>query len=77
MIVYIARRQNTVAHYIATWPIMELCLDTAAWPGARVSNQWLEHDDMSLAEAWTAAEEGRMGGVDDRTKEGTEQMQRG
>ena len=23
---YVSRRQNTVAQYIATWPMMELCL---------------------------------------------------
>ena len=34
---YALRRQNTVAQYIATRPILELCLATEQWPGAQVS----------------------------------------
>ena len=37
---YILRRQNTVAQYIATCTIMELCLAGKRWPGAQVSQPW-------------------------------------
>ena len=34
---YISRRQNTVAQYIATRPIMDLCLVAKRRPGPRVA----------------------------------------
>ena len=37
--VYIARRQNTVTHYIATRPIMDLCLVEERNPGLQLSMQ--------------------------------------
>ena len=38
--VYIACCQNTIAQYIATRPIVDLCL-TARWkPGMRLSRRW-------------------------------------
>ena len=45
---YIMRRQNTVAHYIATRPIMELCERSARRPGERVSRLWWEQAGLSL-----------------------------
>ena len=38
--VYIACRENMVAQYIATLPIMELCLAAERNPGMRLSRQW-------------------------------------
>ena len=40
--VYIARRQNTVTKYIATRPIMDLCLVVERKPGMCLSRQWWE-----------------------------------
>ena len=37
---YIACRQNTVAQYIATRPIMDLCLVVERRPGVQVLRQW-------------------------------------
>ena len=37
---YITRRQNTVAQYIATQPIMDLYEQSARRPGERVSRRW-------------------------------------
>ena len=37
---YILRRQNTVAQYIATRPILELCLAVEQQTGARVLMRW-------------------------------------
>ena len=34
------RRQNTVAHYIATRPILDLCERTTKRAGVRVSRRW-------------------------------------
>ena len=45
---YVARRQNTVAPYIATQPILELCERSARRPGARVSQRWWEQDGLDL-----------------------------
>ena len=55
---YITRRQNTVAQYIATQPILELCEEAERRPGARVSKRWWEQEGINLAGARvvTAAE---------------------
>ena len=37
---YISRRQNTVTQFIATRPIMGLCLAAYWIPGPRVSKRW-------------------------------------
>ena len=37
---YITRRQNTVAQYIVTQPIMDLCERSARRMGERVSRWW-------------------------------------
>ena len=55
---YVTRRHNTVAQYIATRPIMDLCERSTWSPGARVSWWWwweqeglyLEGADMRAAE---------------------------
>ena len=40
---YVSRQQNTVAQYIATRPIMDLCLAAKRRPGPRVEMRWREH----------------------------------
>ena len=40
--VYIVRRQNMVAQYIATPPIMDLCLTAEQNPGLRPLRRWWE-----------------------------------
>ena len=42
----ILRRQNTVAQFIATRPIMYLCEGAVRRPGARVTRRWWEQTDI-------------------------------
>ena len=42
------RRQNTVAQYIATRPILDLCERSVLRPGVRVSWRWWEQDGLDL-----------------------------
>ena len=55
---YVYRRQNTVAQFIATRPIMDLCLAVEHRTGSRVAKQWWEQDSLDLegmrTEAWGA-----------------------
>ena len=44
----ILRRQNTVAQYIATQPIMDLCEQATLWTGAQVSRWWWEQTGIDL-----------------------------
>ena len=44
----VTRRRNTVAQYIATRPIMDLCKRSTRWPGARVSRRWWEQAGIDL-----------------------------
>ena len=39
---YVSHLQNTVAHFIATRPIMDLCLATKRRLGSRVAKRWWE-----------------------------------
>ena len=70
MTVCIAMRQNLVARYIATQPILELFLETTAWLGGRVAKWWWEQEGVGLAESWAAEEEGRRVGADDGVVDG-------
>ena len=45
---YITRSQNTVAQYIASQSILDLCERSAGRPGARVSWWWWEQDFLYL-----------------------------
>ena len=45
---YISRRQNTVIQYIATNPIMDLCLEVEQHPGTRVSKEWWDQECLDL-----------------------------
>ena len=61
---YVYRRQNTVAQYIATRPIMDLCLAAKRRPGPRVAMRWWEQERLDLEGMRTAARkaEGTVGG---------------
>ena len=52
----ITNRQNTVAQYIATRPLMYLCEQTTQRGGARVSRQWWNQKgiDWEKTKEWTA-----------------------
>ena len=53
----VTRRQNTVAQYIATRPILDLC-ERSTWQlGARVSLRWWEQDGIDLEGAKKRATE--------------------
>ena len=45
---YVTRRQNTVAQYIATRPIMDLCDWSACRLGVWVSQGWWDQDGLKL-----------------------------
>ena len=45
---YVSRRQNTMAQYIVTRPIMELHLAVKQRPGPRVAIRWWEQEGLDL-----------------------------
>ena len=49
----ILRRQNTVAQFIATRPILDLCKGSVRRPGARVPRRWWEQTGID----WKGARE--------------------
>ena len=52
---YIRRRQNTVAQYIATRSMLDLCEGSEKAPGARVGMRWWDQAGINLAGAREAA----------------------
>ena len=46
--VYIARHQNTVEKYIATRPIIDLCLAEERKMGLCLSRRWWEHPALDI-----------------------------
>ena len=52
---YVSCLQNTVVQYIATKPIMELCLAVKRRPGTRVEMRWWEQEGLDLEGMRTAA----------------------
>ena len=46
--IYITRRHNTVAQYIAMRPIMDFFERSTRRPGARVSQRWREQSGLDL-----------------------------
>ena len=58
--IYISCKQNTVTQYIATHPIMDLCLVSDRKPRMHLSRQWWEHPalDIMWIRAGQAASEG-------------------
>ena len=45
---YISYRQNKVAQFIVTRPIMDLCLAVDRRPGWSVAKRWWEQDGLDL-----------------------------
>ena len=45
---YIQKRQNTVAQYIDTRSLLDLCKETETTTGARVGMRWWEQADIDL-----------------------------
>ena len=45
---YVMRRQNTVTHYTATRPIMDLCEQSDRRLGSWVSWRWWEQETLDL-----------------------------
>ena len=54
---YVSCCQNTVAKYIVTMLIMDLCLAAERRPGTRVYNQWWEQYEFDLEGMRTADQE--------------------
>ena len=54
---YVLKRQNTVAKYITTRPIMDLYKKTVRRPGVWVARRWREKEGLELAGEKAAAEE--------------------
>ena len=54
---YVSHRQNTVEKYIATRPIMDLCLAAKRRPGPRVEMRWREQEGLDLEGMRAAARE--------------------
>ena len=46
--VYISHRQNKVVQYIATRPIMDLCLTEERNTGMRLSRRWWEQPSLDI-----------------------------
>ena len=69
---YILKGQNTVAQYITTRPIMDLCKKTVQRPGIWVAQRWCKQEgiDLAGARARTATEADR---EDEREVEEMEQ----
>ena len=51
---YVSRPQNIVSQFIATEPIMELCLSEERSMGSKVAKQWWYHDGLYLEGMQTA-----------------------
>ena len=52
---YVRQRQNTVAQYIATRSLLDLCEESERDPGARVRIRWQEQALIDLAGVREAA----------------------
>ena len=69
---YILRHQITIAQYIATCPILELCMEAERRPEARGGNIWLDKGWLELegeqAEDRSVEAKYRTEGVEDGDK---------
>ena len=54
---YVSCRQNTGAQFIATRPIMDLCLEAERRPGTRVSKRWWDQHRVNVEGTWMAVRE--------------------
>ena len=53
----VSHHQSTVAQYIATMPIMDLCMVVKRRPGPRLTMRWWEQEVLDLEGMQTAAQE--------------------
>ena len=65
---YITHLHNTVAQYIATFPIMEFCLAAERKPGMRISRRWWDHPALNIQRIRTWSESAE-GGEETRVEE--------
>ena len=70
--VYITRRKNTVAQYIATQPILDLFERYVRRPGAWVYRRWWDQEGLDL-EGETERAVGAPGGEEEKCGYGTVQ----
>ena len=72
---YIRRRQNTVANYIATWSLLDLCEVSERVPEVRVGMRWWEQVGLDLEGAQEAEAEAEAvaaeGGGEEEWKRGS------
>ena len=61
---YTYSRKNTVAQYIATHPIMDLCLDTEMRTGLRTPTRWWDQEGLLFPGRLEEGEESGYGGGD-------------
>ena len=54
---YVLCRRNTVAQYIATWTILELCLLAERRMGEQMTMRWWEQSGINIGEGDTEMEE--------------------
>ena len=68
--VYIQKMNNTVAQYIATRPILDLCERSVRRPGAWVSWRWWEQEGLNLEGAmeWAAAAKAKATGGEEEKR---------
>ena len=45
---YVLHLYNTIAQYIATRPILEICLAAERQPGVQVTRKWWEHAGLTF-----------------------------
>ena len=61
--IYIVSRYDTVAQYIATRPIMDLCLAEERNPGMRPSRRWWEQTALDIM--WISVGQAAVEGVEE------------
>ena len=52
---YVDLRYNTVAYFISTRPIIDLCLAVEGLPGEQFSQWWWEKEFLDLEGMWAAS----------------------
>ena len=68
--IYVTNRQNTVAKFITTTPIMDLCLVAERHPGAWVYQWWWDQEKLDLEGMRGTA---RAVGMEEEEEDGDEQ----
>ena len=52
---YVPNRQNTVAQYIATRPILDICEEMVQMPGTWAAKRWWDNEGLELTLARVVA----------------------